>query len=116
MKMAAKLPETSAQNGLYGVHKRLIQAPTEPLLCLVIVDSNQTLEDHDKHTKTATIRVRHIEPMCTGKDIYEAQQLLQRAYRDRTSEQLELDYEFEPTQSRMSTVPSGSVPFTDLEP
>lgn len=92
MKMASKLPdEKSRNNGLEGLTLKLVDDPTGVVVCVVLVDASQILLDVDKHTKTPTVRVQHIEPMTDEHGQSRALELLRRAYMDRTSEQLELD-------------------------
>lgn len=91
MKMASALPPASSnRNGMIGVVDKLIKTPDEPIVCIVIVDSSQTLEDHYKHTKTPTISITHIEPMIEPGMRQRVLETLQQAYRNRTTEQLEL--------------------------
>lgn len=94
MKMAAALPGDSRKNGMGEVADLLVRYPDRPILCLVWLDSNQLQIDHDKHTKTPTARVKHIEPLISEYDHDTAVRLLHRAYQARTSEQLELDLGF----------------------
>lgn len=92
MKMASKLPdERSRNNGLEGLTTKLVDDPTGVVVCVVLIDASQILLDVDKHTKTPTVRVQHIEPMVDEHGHTHALELLRRAYMDRTSEQLELD-------------------------
>lgn len=96
MKMASKLPgEESKRNGLFDISRALVEQPDKPLVCIVVLDSSQTLLDHDKHTKEPTIRIQHIEPMRTISARREAVELLTDAYRARTTEQLEFDYDID---------------------
>ena len=96
MKMASALPSgDSRRNGLLDINRQLVEEPTKPLVCIVILDSNQTLIDHDKHTRTATVRIHHIEPLLTVSGRREALELLTTAYKARTAEQLELDYDID---------------------
>ena len=96
MKMASALPSIeSRRNGLHGINRQLVEEPEKPLVCIVILDSSQTLIDHDKHTKTATVRIHHIEPLLTVDGRREAVELLSNAYRARTTEQLELSYDID---------------------
>jgi len=96
MKMASALPGADTRrNGLININKQLVEEPAKPLVCIVILDSNQTLIDHDKHTRTATIRIHHIEPLLTVASRREAVELLSNAYRARTTEQLEFDYDMD---------------------
>jgi hypothetical protein len=94
MKMAAALPTDTRKNGMGEVADLLVRYPDRPILCLVWLDSNQLQIDHDKHTKTPTARVKHIEPLISEYDHDTAVGLLHRAYLGRTSEQLELDLGF----------------------
>jgi hypothetical protein len=97
MKMAAALPDhKSRRNGLDDLARMLVDNPDQPLVCVVVLDCSKTEIDHDKATKTPTVRVKHLEPMLRVEDQDRAVTLLTDAYKRRTSEQLELDYEFEP--------------------
>jgi hypothetical protein len=90
--MATGLPdEDSKKNGLVGVMKTLIEHYQDEIIAVVVLDSSGLNIDHVKHTRTPTVRVKHIEPMITAAMVEQAQELIGRAYRDRTSEQLELD-------------------------
>lgn len=95
MKMATAVPP-GPQNGLNDLMGMLVDRPDNPLICVVVLDSSQTLIDHIKHQRTPTIRVKHIEPMLREDEQDRALGLLTDAYKRRTSEQLEFDYEFEP--------------------
>ena len=109
MKMATTLPADSRKNGMGEVADLLVRYPDRPILCLVWLDSNQLMVDHDKHTKTPTARVKHIEPMIDEYDHEAAVRLLHRAYLGRTSEQLELDLNFNipPREVPMSLLPAS---------
>lgn len=97
MKMAATLPDvTSRKNGLNDlVHTLADEKRDGEVICVVVVDASQVLIDKVKHTRTPTIRVVHLEPMLTESDQAMALGLLTGAYKQRTSEQLELEYEFD---------------------
>ena len=96
MKMAAALPDPkSRRNGLDDLARMMVENPDQPLVCVVVLDCSKTEIDHDKHTKTPTARIKHLEPMLLDRDQKAAVELLTHSYRRRTSEQLELDYEFE---------------------
>lgn len=96
MKMAPALPSVdSRRNGLNDLTRQLVEEPTKPLVCIVILDSNQMLVDHDKHTRTPTARIHHIEPMLTRDMRTVAIELLTKAYTTRTHEQLELEYDLD---------------------
>lgn len=96
MKMAAALPAPETKrNGLEDINRQLVEEPTKPLVCIVILDSNQTTLDHDKKTRAATIRIKHIEPMLSVAARREAVDLLVAAYMARTSEQLEFEYDID---------------------
>lgn len=97
MKMAAALPDhKSRRNGLDDLARLMVEDPDQPLICVVVLDCSKTEIDHDKATKTPTIRVKHLEPMLNRDEQKVATELLTDAYKRRTSEQLELEYEFEP--------------------
>jgi len=97
MKMAAALPDyKSRRNGLDDLARMLVDDPDQPLICVVVLDCSKTEIDHDKSTRTPTVRIKHLEPMLNRGDQQAATELLTDAYKRRTSEQLELEYEFEP--------------------
>lgn len=96
MKMAAALPDyKSGRNGLDDLAKNMVGDPEREMLCIVLVDCSQILLDVDRASRTPTIRVKHLEPMLLEDDQRVALGLLTDAYKRRTSEQLELEYEFE---------------------
>lgn len=96
MKMAAALPDPkSRRNGLDDLARLVVDDPERTIVCVAVVDCSQILEDIDKATKTPTVRVKHLEPMLTREMQVAATELLTDAYKRRTSEQLELEYEFE---------------------
>ena len=89
--MATALPAADTKrNGMVDIQKRLIDDPAAPIIAVVMLDSAQTTIDHLKHTKTPTLRIMHIEPMLLTAQRDIAVRLLTEAYRDRTTEQLEL--------------------------
>jgi len=98
MKMAAAMPDAnSRRNGLDDLMQMLVDEKRDgEIVCVVVVDASQVLIDRVKHSRTPTIRVLHLEPMLTEDEQAQAVGLLTDAYKRRTSEQLELDYEFEP--------------------
>lgn len=97
MRMAAALPDPkSRRNGLDDLTRLIVERPDQPMVCVVVLDCSKTEIDHDKHTKTPTVRIQHLEPMLREEEQDRAITLLTDAYKRRTSEQLELDYEFEP--------------------
>lgn len=97
MKMAAGLPDVeSRRNGLNDLLGKLVDEESDTnIICVVVVDASQILIDKTKGVRNPTIRVQHIEPMLTHDEQNRARVLLERAYRSRTSEQLEFDFELE---------------------
>jgi hypothetical protein len=94
--MASPLPDyDSKKNGLEQLTKALVDNPSNPIIAIVVLDSSITTIDHTKKTRTPTVRITHIEPMITAGTQEEARDLLERCYRARTSEQLELDLGFD---------------------
>ena len=91
MKMAAALPAADTKRtGMQDIQKRLIDEPAAPIIAVVMLDSAQTTIDHLKHTKTPTLRILHIEPLLRTGERDIAVRLMTEAYRNRTTEQLEL--------------------------
>lgn len=97
MKMAAGLPDVdSRRNGLNDLLTRLVDETTDSsIICITVVDASQILIDKGKGVRNPTIRVQHIEPMLSAGEQAQARVLMERAYRARTSEQLEFEFELE---------------------
>lgn len=97
MKMAAGLPDAdSRRNGLNDLLAQLVDEQSDTnIICVVVVDASQILIDKTKGVRNPTVRVQHIEPMLSAAEQNQARVLLERAYRARTSEQLEFTYELE---------------------
>jgi hypothetical protein len=100
MKMATAMPDVASQrNGLNDLVRMLAdEKRDDQVICVAVVDASQVLVDKVKHSRTPTIRVLHLEPMLSRDEQDQAVALLTDAYKRRTSEQLELEYEFEPIQ------------------
>ena len=98
MKMAAALPDVaSRRNGLNDLVRMLAdEKRDDQIICVAVVDASQVLVDKVKHSRTPTIRILHLEPMLDRGEQISATNLLTDAYKRRTSEQLELEFEFEP--------------------
>ena len=98
MKMAATMPDAaSRRNGLNDLMRMLVDEKRDgEIICVAVVDASQVLIDRVKGSRTPTIRVLHLEPMLDETEQDRAVTLLTDAYKRRTSEQLELEFEFEP--------------------
>lgn len=120
MKMATALPDAkSRRNGLHDLAGQLTRSPEKPILVVAVVDSSQMMVDHDKHTKTPTVRVLHVEPLLDGGARRIAHSLLTEAYMRRTTEQLDLpfdEFDFPPDGSGMMTSGSGDYHGDDETP
>jgi hypothetical protein len=92
---SGKMPSDDV-NGLNAITKDLLDNPRQLRLVVAIVDVEATNVNHDKGIEKPRLRVRHIEPILSDKDVAEAQNLLSKALAARTgAEQLPFEHGFE---------------------
>ena len=81
--LRGRLPDGDAK-GLAAIAADLIAEPDRLRTLVVLVDTSEITTRFDTRSRTATVRIRHVEPIVDTADLEAVDQLLRGALKRRT--------------------------------
>ena len=101
--LGGRLPDGDA-NGLDHIATDMLAEPRVMRTAIVLLDTSKITSKVDERSRTATARIRHIEPLTDRADVAAAEKLLRAALRRRTG-----------SDALPGALDQAELPFTDTE-